>query len=188
MPSFLRPVCMAGLCWLILAGAQAAEPATAQTPSPAASANCQADGWDMNRELQAFARTPESATAGSSTARLPLLHRGTLYALRLQAQGEVHFVQPPGRPGKAVTPMAGLSHFTVSAAGRYRITVDSPLWIDVVTAQGVIPPSAYTGWHECSVYRKSVDYTLGAGQTVTLQFSDAATDLVKVTIEPPPAS
>jgi hypothetical protein len=150
-------------------------------------ASCQAAGWNMSRELTAFARPPQSVTAQASAANLPLLRADTLYALRLRAQGEVHFAEPPTRPGRAVTPMAGMARFTVPSPGVYRVTLDSPLWIDVVTAQGVLAPTTYTGWHDCSVFRKSVNYTLEAGQTVTLQFSDAATDLVKVTIEPAPA-
>ncbi len=166
-------VCSLGLT--IMHAAVAAEPAT----------TCQASGWDMKRELKAFARAPQSESAGSSASTMPLLQLDTLYALRLRAQGEVEFVQPPSRAASGPTPMAGITRFKVPTRGVYRITLDSPLWIDVVTATGIIAPSAYTGWHECTVFRKSVDYTLEAGQTVALQFSGAATDLVKVTIEAP---
>lgn len=155
------------------------------SPPPAA---CQAAGWNMSRELKAFARPPQSVTAQASASNLPVLRADMLYSLRLRAQGDVHFVEPLARPGKAVTPMAGMARFTVPSPGLYRVTLDSPLWIDVVTARGVLAPTSYTGWHECSLFRKSVDYTLEAGQTITLQFSDAATDLVKVTIEPAPAT
>jgi hypothetical protein len=157
--------------------AAAAEPAT----------TCQASGWDMSRELKAFGRPPQGEAAGSSASNMPLLKLDTLYALRLRAQSEVEFVQPPIKAGSGPTPMGGVTRFKVSSRGVYRVTLDSPLWIDVVTATGIIPPSAYTGWHECTIFRKSVDYTLEAGQTVALQFSGAATDLVKVTIVAPPA-
>ena len=56
----------------------------------------------------------------------------------------------------------------------------------MVTGEGTLAPTEYTGWHDCSAFRKSVDYSLKAGHALTLQFSDAATDLVKVTIEPIP--
>jgi len=148
--------------------------------------SCQASGWDMSRELKAFAKPPLGAAAGIGSSSTPLLRLDTLYALRLSAQGDVRFVEPPGQAPKAATPMAGLMHFTVPSSGRYRVTVDAPLWIDVVAAEGIVAPSAYTGWHDCSVYRKSVDFMLDAGQSVTLQFSGAATDLVRVTLEPPP--
>ncbi len=173
-----RSIRIFGLCCFGLSvthAAVAAEPAT----------TCQASGWDMSRELKAFARPPQTETAGSSASSMPLLRLDTLYALRLRTQSEVDFVQPPSKAASGSTPMGGITRFKVASRGVYRITLDSPLWIDVVTATGIIAPSAYTGWHECTVFRKSVDYTLEAGQTVALQFSGAATDLVKVTIEAP---
>lgn len=163
------------LALTVMHAAVAAEPAT----------TCQASGWDMSRELKAFGRPPQSEAAGSSVSNMPLLRLDTLYGLRLRTQSEVEFVQPPGKAPNGPTPMGGIIRFKVPTRGVYRVTLDSPLWIDVVTATGIIAPSAYTGWHECTVFRKSVDYTLEAGQTVALQFSGAATDLVKVTIEAP---
>jgi hypothetical protein len=166
------------------AGASAdARPAAGSIPNNMST--CQASGWDMNRELQAFGRPPQSVAAATGKAQLPTLRSDHLYAVRLHAQSDVHFVEPLSRPGKSVTPMGGMVQFTVPSSGSYRVTVDAPLWIDVVTAKGLIAPAAYTGWHECSLFRKSVVFTLDAGQAATLQLSDAATDLVKVTIESP---
>jgi len=169
----LLVLCCLGLT--VLHAAMAAEPAT----------TCQASGWDMRRELKAFGRPPQSEAAGGTASNMPLLRLDTLYGLRLRPQSEVEFVQPPSKAASGPTPMGGITRFKVPTRGVYRVTLDSPLWIDVVTATGIIAPSAYTGWHECTVFRKSVDYTLEAGQTVALQFSGAATDLVKVTIEAP---
>lgn len=173
---------------LPVASVAGTEPAGATPPVAGTAANntatCRASGWDMTREMKAFGHPPQNEGAGFSESKLPLLRPDTLYALRLHAQNDVRFVRPPGRPGKAVTPMGGMARFALSTSGSYRVTVDSPLWIDVVTPQGLIAPAAYTGWHDCSLFRKSVVFTLEAGQTATLQFSDAATDLVKVTIEP----
>jgi len=178
MLAIYRSMRIVGLCFLgltVMHASVAGEPAT----------TCQASHWDMSRELKAFGRPPQGESAGSSASTMPLLRLDTLYALRLRAQSEVEFVQPPSKAASGPTPMGGISRFKVPTRGVYRVTLDSPLWIDVVTATGIIAPSAYTGWHECSVFRKSVDYTLEAGQTVALQFSGAATDLVKVTIEGP---
>jgi hypothetical protein len=76
-----------------------------------------------------------------------------------------------------------LTSFTVVGAAAYRITVDSPLWIDLVGPDGTIAPSAYTGWHDCRLFRKSVEYTLQAGQSYVLQLSEATPQLVRVVIE-----
>jgi hypothetical protein len=151
---------------------------------PVTATACQAPGWDMSRELKAFGLPPHALAAGTGASSAPLLRVDTLYAVRLRPQGEVQFPETPGRAAKAATPMAGIAQLKVRTSGVYRITLDSPLWIDVVTAEGTLAPKDYTGWHECSAFRKSVDFSLKAGHALTLQFSDAATDLVKVAIEP----
>lgn len=184
MPTLLAGARHVALCGLLVAALPtwpAAEAADVTT-------DCQASGWDMRQELQTFAHAPSTMAAGNGVVPAPSLRLDTLYALRLHAQGDVRFAEPPGRAGKSATPMAGLARITVRRSGIYRITLDSPLWIDVVTPEGILAPTDYTGWHECSLFRKSVDFSLKAGHSVTLQFSDAATDLVKVAIEPAPGS
>lgn len=138
----------------------------------------------MKLEIQAFAGKAQSADAAAAASAAPVLRVATLYQLHLKSQTDVVFVQSAGKALKAATPMAGLARFAVPRNGRYRITLDAPLWIDVVTTTAVIPPATYTGWHDCGLFRKSVDYVLESDQELLLQFSDAPTNLVKVTIEP----
>lgn len=183
MPTLWPTVRMVTLCGVIAASGQVSPAADLVDPTT----NCQSPTWDMHRELKAFGTSPQSEAAGSGGPKSPLLLLDTLYALRLHPQGEVRFAEPPGRTVKSATPMAGMARITVRSSGSYRITLDSPLWIDVVTPEGILAPLDYTGWHECGVFRKSVVFSLKAGHAVALQFSDAATDLVKVAIEPVPS-
>jgi hypothetical protein len=147
---------------------------------------CQAPGWDMTRELKAYAGVPSPVTAGGAARRAPIVRADTLYALALRAQGDVRFVQESPNAPRAAASMAGLARFTVRTAGRYRVTVDTALWIDAVDAASIIPPLNYIAWHRCPHYRKSVEYRLAAGHTVTLQFSGATAASVNVTIEAVP--
>jgi hypothetical protein len=147
-------------------------------------ASCQAPGWDMGLEVAAFKSTAENLPAGASSMDLPPLEIGTLYVLKLRPQSDVQFLQTTGKSSLVQNPLAGLVRFTVPAPGNYRVTVDSPLWIDVVAPTGTIPPAKYNGWHECRLFRKSVEYTLRAGQSLVLQLSEATPELVRVVIEP----
>lgn len=149
---------------------------------------CQTAGWDMNREIAAFRSSAPSVAAGTSAKEARTLEVGLLSALNLKPQADVQFVKPPERPAKPPMPLAGLAQFKVPTTGNYRITVDIPLWLDAVTASSLIPSGTFNGWHECSLFRKTVQYPLQAGQVIVLQFSGAATDLVKVLIEPVPAA
>lgn len=144
---------------------------------------CQSAGWDMTPELKAYAGDSSRVAAGGATWNTPVLWADTLYAVALRPQSDVHFVQESPNAPRAAASMAGLARFTVLTGGRYRVTVDTALWIDAVDATGIVAPSGYITWHECPLFRKSVDYQLQAGQTVVLQFSGATASLAKVTVE-----
>lgn len=146
-------------------------------------ASCQAPGWDMGSEISTFKSTAENVPAGGSVASLPPLEIGVLYVLKLRPQNEVSYLQISNKKSLVQAPLGGLTSFTVVGAAAYRITVDSPLWIDLVGPDGTIAPSAYTGWHDCRLFRKSVEYTLQAGQSYVLQLSEATPQLVRVVIE-----
>jgi hypothetical protein len=147
-------------------------------------ASCQAPGWDMGREVSAFKSTAENLPAGASSMDLPPLEIGTLYVLKLRPQSDVQFLQTTAKASLVQNPLAGMARFTVPTPGNYRVTVDSPLWIDIVAPGGTIPPARYNGWHECRLFRKTVEYTLRAGQMLVLQLSEATPELVRVVIEP----
>ena len=147
-------------------------------------ATCQSPGWDMSREIATFRGTAASLSASNTANDLRTIDVGSLYALKLRPQADVQFLQPPEKASRAQTPLAGLVRFTVTSSGKYRITLDAALWIDVVSPTGILPSSAFNGWHACSLFRKSVEYTFQAGQMFVLQFSGAATELVRMAIEP----
>jgi hypothetical protein len=135
-------------------------------------------------ELGIFRGTALKATAGTAIVNVPVLKLDQLYVLELRPQSDVQFVQPPERAARAPMPTAGLTRFIVTRSGKYRVTVDSPLWIDAITPSAVMAPSAFNGWHQCSAFRKSVEYALQAGLSVVLQLSDAAVASVKIAVEP----
>jgi len=147
-------------------------------------AACQSPGWDMSRELAAFRGTAREARGGATAADLPTIEPGRLYALQLRPQSTVQFLQPPQKAAKVPAPAAGMARFSVTIGGKYRVTVDAPLWIDIVESTGIVRSDDYNGWHACTLYRKSVDYTLQAGRPFVLQLSGASAAAVKIDIEP----
>ena len=132
---------------------------------------CQAVGWDMSRELAAFSRPTVRVTAGAARMDMPALKLDQVYILELRPQSDVQFVHAPDKAPRASEPTAGLTSFIATKSGKYRVTVDSPLWIDVITPTGLVPPSSFNGWHECSVFRKSVEFSLQAGQVVLVRMA-----------------
>jgi hypothetical protein len=152
------------------------------------SKSCQTSGWEMSREIAAFRGSVPSVAAGTTAKDARALTAGVLAELTLEPQGGIQFAAPPERPAKVPMPLAGLAQFKVPTTGHYRVTVDVPLWLDAVSASAIIPSGTFNGWHECPLFRKTVEYPLQAGQVVVLQFSGAASAVVKVLIEAVPAA
>src|SRR5262245_12221079 len=97
------------------------------------SGECGAFTWDVSRELGAMrAHARETAAASHAAANLDHLAEGVHYTTSLQPQGDVRFVAPPGKKARAEKPTAGLLFFRTQHAGRYRISLSSRHWIDVV--------------------------------------------------------
>jgi hypothetical protein len=147
-------------------------------------ASCGANGWEMSSEIAAFKSTAENLPAAVAQFNLPPLELNVLYVLKLSAQSGVRYPQVSTKKSLVHNPLGGLATLTVPADGDYRITVDSPLWIDVVGPDGTIAPTAYTGWHECRLFRKSVEYALPGGKPLILQISEATPELIRIVIEP----
>lgn len=146
-------------------------------------AGCESAGWNMRAEVSAFKTTAENVAAGATLATAPPLEIGVLYVVKLQPQLDVQFPRASRKKSLVQNPLGGLASFTAAQNGFYRITVDSPLWIDMVGPDGTLTPSDFTGWHDCRLFRKSVEYALRAGQPLTLQISEAAPELVRFVIE-----
>ncbi len=74
----------------------------------------------------------------------------------------------------------------IAVAGDYRIAIDLPLWIDVVSRGVLVPAKDFEGQHACTAPHKIVEFELTAGQALVLQFSNArsASMLLTVTASP----
>lgn len=143
---------------------------------------CRAAAWNMDREIGLFAGVPARAMAGEAIQDAPVLEVGRLYALQLVPQVRVQFAQHPGKDERADNSSAGLARLAVTADGTYRVTVDLPAWIDVVSGAGLVGSSSFRGWHECRVFKKSVEFALPARESLILQVSGARADAVKLVV------
>ena len=155
---------------------------TAQADDIAAA--CQEPGWDMSREILAFRDLGMAMEAGSEARAAPAIQIGRVYALRLKPQETVKFARTPQKFSQQQGAVAGLAQLAVSSSGKYRITSDAPLWIDIDAPSGTLLASEFNGWHQCGLFRKSLVYSLSAGQPLVLQLSGGSAPVVKVAIEP----
>jgi len=168
------------LCSLLCVAASA----PAQQSAAHTEEGCDAYTWDLAREFSAL-KSPATLLAASADPRVnPVrLEEGKHFAATLLPQGSVAFVAPPARQRKTENPTAGLLFFKSSLAGRYRVSLSSRHWIDVLDGGKSIDSRSHQARGGCEALRKSVEFELPAHRDLVLQLSgdSAATVAVLVT-------
>jgi hypothetical protein len=158
--------------------------------SPARSADadpCTRFTWDVTRELAVMRQAPEATAAGvKAGTAVPRLVPDKLYELKLSDQSAVSFAVKPAKPTLPDGAQGGVAQFRVSKAGKYRISITSGHWIDVVDGTQVIRSLDFQGARGCERPRKIVEYDLPAGRDLVLQLSGApdATVIISITASP----
>lgn len=147
---------------------------------------CGAASPDVALEL-AVMRSPAipvTAVSGKDSP-LPALALDKHYAINLIAQSEVAFRAKPGRAARNESPRGGLLSFEVPAAGRYRISITSRHWIDLIDGRAVLTSAAHHG-PACELLHKIVEFDLPAARPLTLQLSgrDDAIIGLAITVSP----
>jgi hypothetical protein len=157
----------------------------ATSPAARADDSCVDFKWDVSKERALFAGTPASLTAGHDLKSAPVVVPDRLYKLRLAAQNAVTFAVDPAKK-TAAPAFAGLAALQIPAPGSYRIALDLPSWIDVVSNGMLVAAQDFQGQHACGAPHKIVEFDLPAAQTFVLQFSNAASESILVTITAAP--
>lgn len=148
---------------------------------------CAAFTWDVGKERSLFGQEPQSLAAGQTLTDSPTMVTDRLYQLKLRAQSEVTFAATPGKQPRSDRPYAGLVRLTVSTAGVYRVSLDQPVWVDVIDNGSVVQAKDFQGRSGCSAPHKIVEFQLPAGRPVTLQFSGGSVATAKITVTRSPA-
>jgi hypothetical protein len=157
----------------------------AAQPVPADEA-CVDFKWDVSKERALFAETPDALTAGRDPMSAPVVVPNHLYRLKLTIQDRAAFSVAPARKTAGGPAYAGLATLKTPAAGTYRIAVDLPLWIDVVSNGVLVPPTDFQGQRACGAPHKIVEFELSGAQPFVLQLSSAAKDEILLTVTPAP--
>jgi len=159
--------------------------------SVAASDPCSEFTWDVSRELAVLRQTPRAvAAAVKPSANVPRVEPDKPYEVKLADQSAVTFVVRPGKPTLNDGTHAGLLQFRLERAGRYRVSISSGHWIDIVDGTQIVTSRDFQGQRGCERPHKIVEYELPAGRELTLQFSgsrDAQVIVAITEVNTPPA-
>jgi hypothetical protein len=161
VPKFLAYALLAGLM--------------CQSASAADVDGCTRFKWDVSREFAVMKQTPQAMSAATKAGgKLPQLNVGTLYSLKLTNQSQVTFAVEPAKMNGAPGAQAGLVRFLVKKAGRYRVSITSGHWVDVVDGVNLVPSVDFQGHVGCERPRKIVEFDLPAERPLVLQFSGSS--------------
>jgi hypothetical protein len=161
-------------------------------PAFAADADpCSGFTWNVTRELTLMSGTAKPVAAvGNPGASVPLLALEKPYALTLLPQPDVKFVVPPGKAVVAEGSHGGLVRFRIPAAGRYRVSITSGHWIDVVQGDHLVKSGDFQRSPGCERPHKIVEFAMPAGNLI-LQLSgrtDAHVTLAITSVAGSPSS
>jgi hypothetical protein len=143
--------------------------------------------WDVTQERGLFAGTATALTAGADPKSAPVMQLNHLYTLKLMPQDQVTFAATPGKKTPSAGSNAGVFTFKLPASGSYRVAIDMPFWIDVVSNGALVAAKDFQGQHGCSAPHKIVEFDLVGTRPFFLQLSNAAPESVRVTITTTPA-
>lgn len=162
----------------------------ARTSLPADAPDCSTFSWDMSHELELFAQPGTPLEVGTNAESAPGIDVDTVYALTLYSLHDVRLARAPGKTfttGRGIG-VGGVLILRVSTAGRYRISLDAPLWIDVIDAGQQIESTASQGHRPCTLIHKSVEWPLPANVDLVVQVTGDARRHAKLAVTSVPPS
>lgn len=147
---------------------------------------CEGFKWDVSKERVLFAESAVPLAAGKDRMSAPMVAPNRLYRLQLTPQDHVAFVTPPAKKTLTDGAYAGIAVLKIPAPGSYRVSVDAPFWIDVVSDGALVKAKDFQGQRGCSAPHKIVEFELEGAQPFVVQLSGAAADSARLTITPSP--
>jgi hypothetical protein len=156
---------------------------TAHVTPAADAAACTGFKWDVSHEVALMQGAAQPlVAAGKPGNGVPQVKVDVLYSIKLSPQADVRFAATPGKQSHAADAQAGLAQFRVTSAGRYRVSITSSHWIDIVSDGELVPAVDYQGHADCERPRKLVEFDLPADKPLILQFSGATDQFVAFAI------
>jgi hypothetical protein len=143
---------------------------------------CDSFTWDVSHELEVLGKPPQSANAGRDGRKPVHLDLDQHYLVKLVPQSMVKFTVKPGKPMLDDGAQAGVFSFHTPKAGKYRISITTDHWIDVLDGPLLVVSQDFQAQRGCEKVRKIVEYELSGNKDFVLQFSGATEPNVSLAI------
>ena len=176
-----------------------ARPAHAQdAPKPTAaqagedevgmSGGCDSFTWDVSHELDVLGKPAKPVTASTDGKKPTHVELDQHYSVKLAPQDSVKFAAKPSKPMLADGAHAGVLSFHAPKAGRYRVSITTGHWLDLIDGGLLVVSSDFQGQRGCEKVHKIVQFELSGNRDFVLQFSGGTQPTLDVAITPVPKS
>jgi hypothetical protein len=169
--------------WVLNAALMAAAALVSGVAAAVDADPCGGYKWDVSKERALFAATAQPLAAGESAEKSAVIEPARLYAIELKPATAVTFPAAPGKSAPREGTYAGVLVLK-APPGKYRVAIDQPVWVDIVSNGKLLAPTDYEGVHGCSAPRKIVIFVLDGGDRWTLQISAADQPAAHLSVTP----
>ena len=148
----------------------------------AAPGGCSAYTASLQKEFAAIASSPIPVSAAGTAATAPALARGRAADVRLVRQRDTTFAHPPERQRGGPDSYAGIVSLGVLPAGRWRISMNQALWVDLVAGGKLLASPDFEMQGQCPQIVKSVVFEQAVAGVTLLQISGGDVPAVRVVV------
>jgi hypothetical protein len=155
---------------------------TAAGQAAPAGAGCSAYTANLQTEFAAIASPPIPVSAAGTASTAPGLARGRAAEVRLVRQLDTTFAHPPERQRGGPDSYAGIVSLGVLPAGRWRISMNKAVWVDLVAGGKLLASPDFEMRAQCPEIVKSVVFEQAVGGLTLLQISGGEVPAVRVVV------
>lgn len=145
---------------------------------------CDSFTWDVSHELDVLGKPAKAVVAGTDGKKPVHLDFDQHYSVKLAPQDTVKFAAKPGKPQLSDGAQGGVFSFRTPKAGRYRISITTGHWLDVLDGGLLVVSSDFQGQRGCEKVHKIVQYELSGNKEFVLQFSGGTQANLDLAITP----
>ena len=157
-----------------------AMPVFAQEDPP--KSGCESFTWDVSHELAVLEGPSKSLTASADAKKPVRIELDQRYTVKLMPLASVRFVAKPGKSTLESGEQAGMLSFHTQKAGRYRISLTTGHWFEVVDNGNFVVSREFQGQRGCEKVHKIVEFELSGNKDFVLQLSGATESSLSIAV------
>ncbi|MFO7324971.1 MAG: hypothetical protein DIU62_004555 [Pseudomonadota bacterium] len=147
---------------------------------------CAAYQMDVSAEVDLFQEQALEVPAGDRAETAPQIEAGRLYQVKLRPQRGLTYPVTAARREPDAAQSGGMVRVFIAEAGRYRVSVDQPSWVDAIHEGRPLESLDFRSSRECSGPTKIVTFHVPAGAELLLQFIDVDRPSLRLAVTPVP--